>query len=124
MSVPMKTPHTNRVIQVTIEGKKRSLYLVPKEKAESLETLLKEYRMDDFISAEEVLKDIHGKFGKAGSCLKGYRIRENLTQEQLAKKLGCPQSWVAGWESGSRPLGKNWARKIAVFFKTDPRVFL
>lgn len=120
----MKMPRIDQVVQVTFAGKKPSLYLVPKKKAESLETLLNEYRKDNFIPAEEVFKDLHEKYGRTGSRLGGYRMRNGLTQEQLAKKVGCPQSWIGGWEGGTRSLGKKWARKLAEFFKTDVRVFL
>lgn len=123
MSAPMKAPRTSQIVKVTVEGKRRVLYLVPKEKAESIEKLLDEYRADDFVPAEEVLKDLHEKYGAAGSRLRGYRVRESLSQGQLAAKLKCPQSWIAGWEGGTRSLGKKWARRLAEFFKTDPRVF-
>jgi DNA-binding transcriptional regulator YiaG len=120
----MKAPRTKGIVKVTIEGKKRSLYLVPKDKAEDIERLLDEYRADDFVPAEEVLKGLHDKYGVAGSRLRGYRVRDGLSQGQLAAKLKCPQSWIAGWECGTRSLGKKWAAKLATHFKTDPRVFL
>lgn len=123
MSVPMKTRHIKSV-RVTIEGKKRSLFLVPPEKAAGLESLLEEYRMDDFIPATSVLRDVHVEYGKSGSVLRGFRIRDGLSQVELADKLGCPQSWVSGWESGKRSLGKKIAQKLATVFKTDYRVFL
>ena len=124
MSAPMKTRRT-KVVQITVDsGKRRSLYLVPQDKAESIEHLLDEYKYDDFIPAETVLRDIHVQYGKSGSVLRGLRVTEGLTQADLAKVLGCPQPWISAWENGSRSLGKKIARKLAKVFRTDYRIFL
>jgi DNA-binding XRE family transcriptional regulator len=125
MSAPMKTPRTKAAIEVVFTvGKKRTLYLVPKEKAEGLESLLDDYRMDDFIPADQVFADLYAKNGRAGTAVRGFRVRDGLNQNALAKKLGCPQSWISGWESGGRSLGKKMAKKLAKVFGTDYRVFL
>lgn len=125
MSAPMKTHHTKATTEVVFtSGKKRTLYLVPKEKAAGLQSLLNDYRMDDFVPAAEVFADLYSKYGRAGTAVRGFRVREDLSQNELAKKLGCPQSWISGWESGKRPLGKKMARKLADVFGTDYRVFL
>ena len=123
MSAPMKTYRT-KTVQITIEGKRHSLFLVPKDKAESIESLLEDYRVDDFVPAENVLNDIHIEYGKSGSVLRGFRMRDGLSQTELAKELDCPQSWISAWESGTRALGKKTAQKLAKVFKTDYRVFL
>jgi DNA-binding XRE family transcriptional regulator len=124
MSAPMKTRRT-KAVQITVDsGKKKSLYLVPQDKAESIKHLLEEYRYDDFIPAETVLRDVHVEYGKSGSVLRGLRVRDGLSQADLAKELGCPQPWISAWENGSRSLGKKMAQKLAEIFKTDYRVFL
>lgn len=119
----MKT-YLTKTVQITIDGKKRSLFLVPRDKAESIELLLKDYRIEDFIPAKNVLKDIHIEYGKTGSVLRGFRLRDGFSQTELAKELNCPQSWISAWESGTRALGKKAAQKLAKVFKTDYRVFL
>jgi DNA-binding XRE family transcriptional regulator len=124
MSAPMKTYRTKNKVQIIIEGKKRSLFLVSEEKAQSVESLLSDYRMEDFIPAEQVLRDVHMEYGKTGSVLRGFRIRDELSQAELADKLGCPQPWISGWENGTRSLGKKMAQKLAKVFKTNYRVFL
>ncbi len=109
MSAHMKTRRT-RSVQITIEGKRRSLFLVPLEKAEGIESLLEEYRMNDFIPAAQVLRDVHAEYGKTGSVLRGFRIRDGLSQTELASMLACHQPWISGWENGSRSLGKKMAQ--------------
>jgi transcriptional regulator with XRE-family HTH domain len=57
---------------------------------------------------EEVFPDFH-----QGSAMRGLRLREGLTQEQLARLLGI-----------NRPIGKNMAKRLAQVLKTDYKVFL
>lgn len=38
--------------------------------------------------------------GTIGNAIKNLRLERQLTQEQLAKKVGVTQSAVASWESG------------------------
>jgi len=116
--------HPTKSVRITVEGRNRSLFLVPVAKAESVELLLEEYRLDNFIASDTVLRDVHVEYGKSGSVLRGFRIRDGLSQIELADKLGCPQSWVSAWEHGKRSLGKRLAQKLAKIFKTDYRVFL
>lgn len=39
-------------------------------------------------------------YGTIGNAIKQLRLKQGLTQEQLAKKTDCTQSAVANWESG------------------------
>ena len=89
--------------------------------------LIEEYRVDkdnELIDAENAFADLHKKYSKAGSLLQGFRLRDDLTQTQLAKKLGTSQPAVAAMESGDRPIGKAVAKKLAKIFDTDYRNFL
>lgn len=122
MSEPMKK-HPTDLVRVTIGEKKPRLFLVPKEKANGLAQLLKEFEKD-MVSADEAFRDLHAKYSKAGTVLQGLRLREELTQKELADKLGIKQSHVSEMESGVRPIGKAMAKRLAKAFKTDYRVFL
>lgn len=125
MSEPMKKRHTEN-IEITIKrGKKNKLYLVPSSKAEGIECLIREYELGDFVPADSVLQEyVQKNGGKNASVLRGLRLRDNITQLELAQKIGLPQSWISGWENGTRALGKKNAEKLADFFNTDYRIFL
>jgi DNA-binding XRE family transcriptional regulator len=68
---------------------------------------------------EEVFPDLH-----QGSAIRGLRLRQGLTQEQLAQLLGVKRPNLSEMENGKRPIGKNMAKRLAQVLKTDYRVFL
>jgi DNA-binding XRE family transcriptional regulator len=78
----------------------------------------------DLIPADEVFADLYAKTTKPATVLRGLRIRDELTQAELAKMLGTEQSNIAKMETGTRSIGKAMAKRLAEIFKTDYRVFL
>ncbi len=68
---------------------------------------------------EEVFPDLH-----PGSAIRGLRLREGLTQEQLAHLLGVKRNNLSEMENGKRPIGKNMAKRLAKILKTNYKVFL
>jgi DNA-binding XRE family transcriptional regulator len=76
------------------------------------------------VPADEVFADLYAKTTKPATVLRGLRIRDELTQAELAKMLGTEQSNIAKMETGTRSIGKDMAKRLAEIFKTDYRVFL
>jgi DNA-binding XRE family transcriptional regulator len=74
---------------------------------------------DESLPLEEVFPDLH-----PGSAIRGLRLREGLTQEQLARLLGIKRTNLSEMENGKRPIGKNMAKRLAQVLKTDYKVFL
>ena len=111
MSVPMRKPRTEPIL---IRGRK---FYVPSEKASAVLVLLKDtpasMRDEESIPAEEVFKDLHVKYSKRGSALRGARFKEEMTQSDLSKM-----------EHGKRPIGKKMARRLAKVLNIDYRLFL
>jgi DNA-binding transcriptional regulator YiaG len=68
---------------------------------------------------EEFFPELH-----PGSAIRGLRLREGLTQEQLARRLGIKRTNLSEMENGKRPIGKNMAKRLAEVLKTDYKVFL
>ena len=56
--------------------------------------------------------------------LKGLRYREGLSQIDFAKKLNVSQTNLSAMENGRRAIGKELAKRIAVLFEVDYRIFL
>lgn len=68
---------------------------------------------------EEVFPDAH-----PGKIVRGLRVREDITQEELAKRLGITQTRVSEIESGKRAISQNMAKRLAETFNTLPKMFL
>ena len=122
MSVPMKKPPTETVVV----GHTR--FKVPEETAKAVLILLKGSMASDeeMILAEESesIKKIDQKYTRAGACLQGARLKEGISQVELSKRLGIPQTNISAMELGKRPIGKNMARRIAKSLDVDYRTFL
>ena len=52
--------------------------------------------------------------------LKAWREFHDLTQAELAEKVGTNQNMIAYLESGERGLSAKWLRKLAPALKTTP----
>ena len=120
MSAPMKMPRTNQV-PISISNER---FMVPGSRAAAILELVREYRVAENVPADEVLNDVYKKYGKTGSVIRGFRAREDMTQIELAKKLGVAQGDLSKMENGRRPVGKELAHRLAKVFNTDYRVFL
>lgn len=124
MSAVAKMHHT----KIMIGERNPKKFAVPSDKVKGLLILLEDYRVrdddEDTLSIEEAFGNLYKSIGKPAMLLKGFRKRDELTQAELAKKLGTTQSAIAEMENGQRKIGLKMAKKIAVFFGTDYKEFI
>lgn len=59
-----------------------------------------------------------------GRMLRGGRVKEGLTQTQLAALVGIPQRHVSEMENGKRPIGKEMAKRLGAALNVSYKVFL
>lgn len=71
------------------------------------------------VALEEIFPDLH-----PGSAIRGLRYREELTQAQLAEKIGVKRHHISEMENGKRPIGKDMAKRLARALHTDYKLFL
>lgn len=64
------------------------------------------------------------KGNEAGTLLSGCRLREGLTQMQLAEATGIPQRHISEMENGKRIIGVVSAKKLATVLHCDHRSLL
>ena len=57
-------------------------------------------------------------------ALRAYRLREGLTQKQLAERTGISQHHISELETGKRTIGKERAKKLAEALHCDYRQLL
>lgn len=128
MSVAARMHHTDFVVG----GHITRIFRVPEQLADKVLHSLERYEIslkvenddEELIDAEEIFSDLYAKTSKGATLLRGYRGRDNLTQAQLAQKLGTSQSSVASMEQGRRPISINMAKKLAKIFDSQYQSFL
>lgn len=76
------------------------------------------------LTADEAFADLHEKYGKAGTLLRGARARLGMTQEKLEELSGVKQGDISKIEAGKRPIGKTVAKRLAKALDIDYRVLL
>jgi DNA-binding XRE family transcriptional regulator len=110
------TKHSNHIIRMYHAG---AIYQIPKKIADK-------YRIDNEkpVIAEDVFAAINQKFTKPGALLRGIRIRENLTQVEMARKIRVTQSDISQMENGTRSIGRKIAQRIEKLFDVEYRSFL
>jgi DNA-binding XRE family transcriptional regulator len=74
---------------------------------------------EEIYSAKEVFHE-----GNPAMLLRGYRGKLDMTQKELAEKLGVTQNRVSDMESGKRPIAKDIAIKLGELFDTPYKSFL
>lgn len=62
--------------------------------------------------------------GSPAMALRGLRKKENITQKQLAEKLGIAQTRVSEMENGKYPISKAMAKRIEAAFNMPYKLFL
>lgn len=118
-----------RRTEITItEGRRTTKFRLSPEAGHGLLTLLKSIENDNVskesVSAEEIFPDLKDPAKRIGIVFRGIRYKNNLTQAEVAHKLGLDQSDVSKIEKGKRSIGKALAKKIEQEFKIDYRRFL
>ena len=94
------------------------IYQFPRKIAEK-------YRIDDDkpVSASEVFSIVNKKYTKPGAIVRGIRVRESLTQAEMAKKIKVTQSDISQMENGT-PNISHHCETYEKLFDVDYRSFL
>ena len=74
---------------------------------------------EEFYTFEELFPNFH-----AGNALRGARRREGLTQVQLAAMIGVKPTHISAMERGTRPIGKEMAKRLGKALRFGYKVFL
>lgn len=74
---------------------------------------------EEWITSEEMFPD-----GSPAMALRGFRGKMELTQSELAERLGVSQNAISELESGKRPISIKMAKKLEKEFNVPYKVFL
>lgn len=76
------------------------------------------------VSWREAAKGDIKKYTEAGLMVRGARFKAELTQKQLAEKLGVLPHHISEMEHGKRAISKKMAHKLAETLNVSYKVFL
>lgn len=121
MSEPMKTQPTKEYAELT--------FRVPAAHAGAIQKIVSEVLslLPDVEEDEGRLYTVDEVFPEGISpadVLRGARFREEMTQAQLAAKVGVKVSNISEMERGKRPIGKEMAKRLAKALNISHKVFL
>ena len=66
----------------------------------------------------------YGSDDSPAICLRGARVKEGLTQIELANRTNIPQRHISMMENSKRPIGKEMAKRLGKALNIDYKVFL
>ncbi len=100
---------------------KAKLRLVEEALVYASELSLQEERLTDEEHDSLIKKLGTGRSHSPGDALRSYRLRQDLTQGELAHASGIPQANISALENGRRALGLMTAKKLASVLGCDYR---
>ena len=109
---------------ITIMGKR---FVTSRKTLNAILTLISsnpDVKEEPAILYDEIVADKIKKIGKGAMALKGARARENITQKQLAGKLGLKPVVIADIENGCQKISLNISKKLGKLFNINNKVFL
>ena len=123
---------TKKLILKNIEKKFPEVFLFPKTELNLIKKALlyaaKLPNNEELLSKDEhevLLKELGKKDVVTPSdSLKAYRLRQGLTQLELAEKSFISQANISAMETKKRPIGLNIAKKLAKILKCNYRKLL
>lgn len=109
---------------IVVEGprRKRLSLWISEEGFAELKTFLAKQSRSGSVTWDELASDRIAKHGKAGLALRGARLREGISQKELAKRSGVSQENISRMENGKRPIGMVVAEKLAAVLHIDIRL--
>ena len=122
--------HPTDNVTVTLRGlgKKPKTFVMPFAIGKCVEGFitasLKPAHAEKLIPAREVFPELDDDVLRPATVLRGIRYREELTQKELAKRLGIHQHHLSEMENAKRPIGKQMAKRLAEVLGCDYRLFM
>ncbi len=117
MLAVVKMPHTE--ISINGEGTTRIIEYLKKEF--SVEVLFEQDSDDELVNVTE--SDYWKENVTPGSLLMGYRLKHDLTQQDLAERSQISQVMISDYETGKRKLTQKAAMKFGNALNENPKKF-
>jgi DNA-binding XRE family transcriptional regulator len=122
----MKTRHTEQAAEILLqlppaaaEKVSRVIQKTLKSMGHTVSMRLLNDEGEELYTFEELFPD-----ATPGRILRGFRTRDDMTQEELAARLNVTQTRVSELESGKRPISRRMAEKLSAVFEIPYKAFL
>jgi len=99
-------------IELSINGESIEELVLWISKKFDIEVIDVKNKGDELIPIEETQFYKELDENRSGNLLAGYRLKEGLTQKQLAEKVGIKQNMVSDYEKGKRAISKDMAKRF------------
>jgi DNA-binding XRE family transcriptional regulator len=114
----MKKPHTDEMKEVHFIGS-----------AEKISRLISQAKAMGLVDVSDSVpwRKAFPEFAEESApsiALRGAREKEGLTQKELARLTGIPQSNLSEMENGKRGIGKELASRLGKVLKVNYRILL
>jgi DNA-binding XRE family transcriptional regulator len=122
--------HTSKQTYISLQsGSLAEAYAISSAALKEIRALLKREHAKKaeyipFLSVEVVFPELQDNIMRPANYLRGIRLREGLTQAELAKKTSMKQHHISEMENGKRSISKEAAKKLASALNTDWRRML
>ena len=73
---------------------------------------------------KEAFKKEIKSIGEPALALKGARVKEGMTQKELAHQLDTSQAYVSQLEKGEKEINRSTAQALGEIFNVNYKVFL
>ena len=124
---PTKTTKPKALVTINT-SRKATRFAVPVAVLKQLQQELAQFAItapeEQPVPWRDVLLDPGTRNSEPGVMLRASRQKAGLSQVELAAKLGIPQPNLSAMETGRRAIGRGMAKRLAVVFKTDYRMFV
>jgi ribosome-binding protein aMBF1 (putative translation factor) len=122
----MKTRHTEQAAEIMLQLPPMAAEKISQVIQKTLKSMGHTVSMRHLNDEGEELYTFEELFPDAapGRILRGFRARDDMTQESLAARLGVTQARVSELESGKRPISKRMAEKLEAIFEIPYKAFL
>lgn len=136
MSAHMKAHLTKSVdfvdVKIEIPGGRERSYHIPTSAIGKLDSFLKKLEpckseitpWNESKPWNVLAKERLEKYKKSGLVLRGARLRENMSQVELAKKSKVHQNEISKIENGKRTVGEKVAKRLAKALNFDYQLLL
>jgi DNA-binding XRE family transcriptional regulator len=119
MQAHTKKRHTDKLVDVHFRVHPSKVEYVKRYVAE-----IKPEEPDESRPWREVVAELFPNELIPAGVLRSARDMEGITQRRLAELTGIDQRHISEMERGKRTIGKEIAKKFAMVFRTDYRIFL